>query len=160
MRGRGSPFLLQTHYMLDKFNILEIAKEALEGTDKYLVNLKITPDNRIFADIDGDNGITIDDCIELSRKIENSLNRDEEDFELNVSSAGADSPLKLPRQYRRHVGRTLSVDTLDSHHYEGVLESAGDQQITLRTKGSKKAAPQTIDLAFADIKCARVVIQF
>lgn len=146
--------------MLDKFNILEIAKEALEGTDKYLVNLKITPDNRIFVDIDGDNGINIDDCIELSRKIENSLNRDEEDFELNVSSAGADSPLKMPRQYRRHIGRTLSVETLDGRQFEGILDSADDQQIALHIKGTKKSAPQNITLPFADIKTARVVISF
>lgn len=160
MRGPGSPLLLLDTPMLDKFNILEIVKEALEGTDKFLVNLKITPNNRIFVDIDGDNGITIDDCIELSRKIENSLNRDEEDFELNVSSAGADSPLKLPRQYRRHIGRTLSVETLDGSQYEGALESADEQQIVLRTKGTKKAAPQQVTLAFADIKTARVVIRF
>lgn len=146
--------------MLDKFNILEIAKEALEGTDKFLVNLKITPDNRIFVDIDGDNGITIDDCIELSRTIENSLNRDEEDFELNVSSAGADSPLKLPRQYRRHIGRTLSIETLDGRQLEGNLDSADDQQIALHIKGTKKSAPQNITLPFSDIKTARVVISF
>ena len=76
--------------MIDKFKVLDIVKDVLEGSDKYLVNMKITPDNRIFVDIDGDNGINIDDCIEVSRAIENSLNRDEEDFELNVSSAGAD----------------------------------------------------------------------
>ena len=85
--------------MIDKFKVLDIVKDVLEGSDKYLVNMKITPDNRIFVDIDGDNGINIEDCIEVSRAIENSLNRDEEDFELNVSSAGADSPLKMPRQY-------------------------------------------------------------
>ena len=84
--------------MIDKFKVLDIVKDVLEGSDKYLVNMKITPDNRIFVDIDGDNGINIDDCIEVSRAIENNLNRDEEDFELNVSSAGADSPLKMPRQ--------------------------------------------------------------
>ena len=93
--------------MIDKFKVLDIVKDALEGSDKFLVSMKITPDNRIFVDIDGDNGINIDDCIELSRTIENQLDRDEEDFELNVSSAGADAPLKMPRQYRRQIGRVL-----------------------------------------------------
>ena len=60
MWGREFPFLL---LMIDKFKVLDIVKDVLEGSDKYLINMKITPDNRIFVDIDGDNGINIDDCI-------------------------------------------------------------------------------------------------
>ena len=146
--------------MIDKLTVLTLAHDALEGTDKYVVGLKITTDNRIFVDIDGDNGINIDDCIELSRAIESNLDREVEDYELNVSSAGADSPLKLPRQYRRHVGRTLAVKTLDDRELEGVLKEVEDDHIVLRTKGTKKAAPETITLAFSDIKSANVVIQF
>ena len=67
MWGREFPFLL---LMIDKFKVLDIVKDVLEGSDKYLINMKITPDNRIFVDIDGDNGINIDDCIEVSRAIE------------------------------------------------------------------------------------------
>ncbi|MBP5643392.1 MAG: hypothetical protein J6X10_04070 [Bacteroidales bacterium] len=84
--------------MIDKLHVLSIIEKALEGSDKFLVDLKITTDNRIFVAIDGDNGIVIDDCVELSRAIENSLNRDEEDFELNVASAGLDSPLRMKRK--------------------------------------------------------------
>lgn len=157
MRGRESPLLL---LMIDKFKVLDIVKDVLEGSDKYLVNMKITPDNRIFVDIDGDNGINIDDCIEVSRAIENSLNRDEEDFELNVSSAGADSPLKMPRQYRRHVGRELSVEPFDGEKVEGRLTEAGDTQFTIKTKGTKKEAPKELTFAYEDVKTARVIIQF
>lgn len=146
--------------MIDKFKVLDIVKDVLEGSDKYLVNMKITPDNRIFVDIDGDNGINIDDCIEVSRAIENSLNRDEEDFELNVSSAGADSPLKMPRQYRRHVGRELSVEPFDGKKVEGRLTEAGDTQFTIKTKGTKKEAPKELTFAYEDVKTARVIIQF
>lgn len=146
--------------MIDKFKVLDIVKNVLEGSDKYLVNMKITPDNRIFVDIDGDNGINIDDCIEVSRAIENSLNRDEEDFELNVSSAGADSPLKMPRQYRRHVGRELSVEPFDGEKVEGRLTEAGDTQFTIKTKGTKKEAPKELTFAYEDVKTARVIIQF
>jgi ribosome maturation factor RimP len=146
--------------MIDKFKVLDIVKDVLEGSDKYLVNMKITPDNRIFVDIDGDNGINIDDCIEVSRAIENSLNRDEEDFELNVSSAGADSPLKMPRQYRRHVGRELSVEPFDGEKVEGRLTEAGDTQFTIKTKGTKKEAPKELTFAYEDVKTARVIIQF
>lgn len=146
--------------MIDKFKVLDIVKDVLEGSDKYLVNMKITPDNRIFVDLDGDNGINIDDCIEVSRAIENSLNRDEEDFELNVSSAGADSPLKMPRQYRRHVGRELSVEPFEGAKVEGVLTEAGDTQFTIKTKGSKKEPSQELTFAYEDVRTARVLIRF
>ena len=146
--------------MIDKFKVLDIVKDVLEGSDKYLVNMKITPDNRIFVDLDGDNGINIDDCIEVSRAIENSLNRDEEDFELNVSSAGADSPLKMPRQYHRHVGRELSVEPFEGAKVEGVLTEAGDSQFTIKTKGSKKEPSKELTFAYEDVKTARVLIRF
>ena len=146
--------------MIDKFKVLDIVKDVLEGSDKYLVNMKITPDNRIFVDLDGDNGINIDDCIEVSRAIENSLNRDEEDFELNVSSAGADSPLKMPRQYRRHVGRELSVEPFEGAKVEGILTEAGDSQFTIKTKGSKKEPSKELTFAYEDVKTARVIIRF
>ena len=157
MWGRESPFLL---LMIDKFKVLDLIKDALEGTEKYLVNMRITPDNRIFVDIDGDNGITIDDCIELSRMVENSLDREEEDFELNVSSAGADAPLKMPRQYRRHIGRNLSVDTFDGTHVEGPLAEADEEQFTIHIKGTKKEAPKDYTFAYSDVKTAKVLLPF
>ena len=146
--------------MIEKIKVLELVNSALEGSDKFLVNLKITPDNRIFIDIDGDNGVTIDDCIEVSRAVEGSLDREEEDFELNVSSAGADQPLKLTRQYRKNVGRELEVVTVDGEKAEGTLEDAGEDGIVLRTKGTKKQAPETLRYAYHDIKTARVAIKF
>ena len=146
--------------MIEKIKILELVGNALEGSDKFLVNLKITPDNRIFVDIDGDNGVNIDDCIELSRAIEGQLDRDEEDFELNVGSAGADMPLKLPRQYRRHIGRDLEVTTFDGEHLEAELAAADDEGITLRTHATKKVPSEENRLAYKDIKVAKVVIKF
>lgn len=157
IEGTQVPYFIA---MIDKFKVLDIVKDALEGTDKYLINMKITPDNRIFVDIDGDEGINIDDCIELSRTIENQLNREEEDFELNVSSAGADVPLKMPRQYKRHIGRMLSVETFDGAAVEGTLLDCNDQHFTIRTKGTKKAAPQEMAFAYSDAKTVKVVLQF
>lgn len=146
--------------MIDKFKVLDIVKDALEGSDKFLVSMKITPDNRIFVDIDGDNGINIDDCIELSRTIENQLDRDEEDFELNVSSAGADAPLKMPRQYRRQIGRDLVVDTFEGKSHEGTLTDCDEQQFTIKIKGTKKIAPQVLTFNYADVRSAKVVLSF
>ncbi|MCQ2273577.1 MAG: ribosome assembly cofactor RimP [Bacteroidales bacterium] len=146
--------------MIDKIKVLEIVSEALEGTDKYLISLKITPDNRIYVDLDGDSGINIDDCIEVSRKVENTLNRDEEDFELNVSSAGADAPLKLPRQYRRHVGRELEVVTFGDESYQGTLTQCDNESFVIQTKGTKKVAPQVLTFNYADVKTAKIVLKF
>ena len=146
--------------MIEKIKILELVNNALAGTDKFLVNLKITPDNRIFIDIDGDNGVNIDDCIAVSRAVEGNLDREEEDFELNVSSAGADQPLKLTRQYVKNVGRELVVDTIDGERAEGTLENASEEGIVIRTAGTKKQAPETLRFAYRDIKSARVAIKF
>ncbi len=146
--------------MIEKIKILELVNGALDGTDKFLVNLKITPDNRIFVDIDGDNGVTIDDCIALSRAVESQLDRDEEDFELNVGSAGADMPLKLPRQYRRHIGRELDVDTFDGEHLTAELTAADNEGVTLRTRATKRTPAEEQHLAYSDIKSAKVVIKF
>ena len=146
--------------MIEKIKVLELINGALDGSDKFLVNLKITPDNRIFVDIDGDNGVNIDDCIELSRSIESQLDRDEEDFELNVGSAGADMPLKLPRQYRRHIGRDLDVTTFDGEHLEAELIDADDEGISLRTHATKKTPAEDSRLKYSDIKVAKVVIKF
>ena len=159
MRGRESPSLLPI--MIDKLHILEIVDNELsKSEDKFVVGLKVTSDNRIFVDIDGDNGINIDDCIALSRAVESQLDREEEDFELNVSSAGADSPLKMPRQYRRHIGRELAVVMSDGERLQGELTEADDTHFVIRTKGTKKVAPQEHSLAYRDIKTAQVVIQF
>lgn len=146
--------------MIEKIKILDLVNTALEGSDKYLVSMKVTPDNRIFVDIDGDNGVTIDDCIALSRAVESQLDREEEDFELNVGSAGADMPLKLPRQYRRHTGRDLEVVMIDGERIDGTLQEVEAEGILVVTPGTKKQAPQEHRLAFRDIKSARVAIKF
>jgi len=146
--------------MIDKLKVMELVKDSLDGSPLFLVSLKITPDNRIFIDIDGDNGVTIDDCITLSRTVENNLNRDEEDFELNVSSAGADSPLKMPRQYKRHVGRELTVTTNDGEKNEGVLTETDENGFTLKTRGSKKQAGEELHYKYSDISTAKVIVKF
>lgn len=146
--------------MIDKLHVLEVIDTTLSGTDKFLVDLKISTDNRINVAIDGDSGITIDDCIELSRAIENSLDRDVEDFELNVASAGLDQPLKLRRQYKKNIGQDLTVTTFDGHTVEGRLIDADDELITLRLPGKKNAGAAPVQFPYPDIKTAKIVIKF
>ena len=146
--------------MIDKLYVLDVIDKSLSGTDKFLVDLKISADNRINVAIDGDNGITIDDCIELSRAIENSLDRDEEDFELNVASAGLDSPLKMKRQYKKNVGRDITVTTFDGETVTGTLLSADDEVISVRPEGKKKSASEPVVIKHSDINIAKIVIKF
>ena len=168
-RGRKSPLLLESPFhniirqqtaMIDKLHVLNVIETTLKGSDKFLVDLKISTDNRINVAIDGDNGIVIDDCIALSRAIENSLDRDEEDFELNVASAGLDSPLKMKRQYKKNIGQDLTVDTFDNEHYEGLLTDADDKEIVLRLAGKKNAKAEPLHIAYTDIETAKIVIKF
>lgn len=148
--------------MIDKVRVLNIVEEGLKNSeDKFLVTLKITPDNRIFVDMDGDNGVTIDDCIALSRWIESQLNREEEDYELNVASAGVDSPLRMPRQYRKNVGREVSVTTLDGEKLEGRLEEADEKGFTIvPASGRKKVQPQPVKFAYEEVKATKVMVKF
>ena len=150
--------------MIDKVEILSLVREVLDGTDKFLVDLHVSKDNRINVSIDGDNGITIDDCIELSRYIESHLNRDEEDFELNVASAGLDSPLKMIRQYKKNIGRTLKVETCEGIVCEGELLEADDEKIMLKlelTKKQKKEGVSDIfETQYLNIKTAKIVVKF
>ncbi len=81
--------------------------------------------------LDGDEGVTIKDCVALSRAIEGELNRDKEDFSLDVSSHGAATPLAFPRQYKRHIGRELEIVKTDSSKMEGKLLSSDDEGIDL-----------------------------
>ncbi|MBR4301705.1 MAG: ribosome assembly cofactor RimP [Bacteroidales bacterium] len=150
--------------MIDKVEILNLVREVLDGTDKFLVDLHISRDNRINISIDGDNGITIDDCIELSRHVEGHLNRDVEDFELNVASAGLDCPLKMVRQYKKNVGRSLKVETADGNTRQGELLEATDEKIVLKLDLTKKQKKEGVSDAFEclykDIKTAKIVIKF
>lgn len=150
---------------MDKIRILELVKTRLEGSDKFLVDLHVSGDNRINVSIDGDNGITIDDCIELSRFIESNLDRDEEDFELNVASAGLDSPLKLKRQYVKNIGRSINVTTIDGEKTEGKLLEVSEDQIVVepdnrRKKKKEQAEEENVAVPFDQIKVAKIVVKF
>lgn len=117
--------------------------------------------------IDGDNGVTLQDCIDVSRSIEHNLDREEQDFSLEVASAGATSPLVLPRQYKKNVGRTLEVLT-DTEKYEGKLIEASSDSIVLEWKSrepkkigkGKETVVKTAEIPYLSIKKAVVVISF
>lgn len=147
-------------------NLLQEAFE--ENNSLFLIELNIDDANHISVVIDGDNGVSVNDCIAVSRKIEHNLDRDEEDFSLDVASAGVSQPLMLPRQYRKNIGRKLAVTTSEGEKIEGELMKMEDDKITLQWKtrepkpvgkGKVTVTKETV-LPLEDIKEAKVIITF
>jgi ribosome maturation factor RimP len=117
--------------LITKEHILELANRHLNGTDIYVTGIKISTDNKINVFLDGDQGVTIKDCVGVSRAIEGNLDREREDFALEVSSHGATTPLVMPRQYKRHVGREFEIRLSDDEKAEGTLVSFDENGLLL-----------------------------
>jgi ribosome maturation factor RimP len=112
----------------------ELLKNVLdENPSLFLIDLSIDKDNRIRVIIDGDEGVKVEDCIMVSRAIEHNLDREEEDFSLEVLSAGVSEPLTLVRQYKKNLGRKLAVKTAEES-LEGKLADVNEETITLQWK--------------------------
>jgi ribosome maturation factor RimP len=133
-----------------------------------LIDLEITNNNAVKIVIDGDNGVLVEDCIFISRAIEHNIDRDEHDFSLEVLSSGASTPLVLPRQYKKHVGRGMEIVTNDDEKFEGDLVQVNDDGVLLKWKArepkpvgkGKVTVKKEANLAFKDIKEAKVKIKF
>ncbi len=117
--------------MITKEHILNLANEHLNGGNIFVTAIKIGTNNQINLFVDGDNGVTIADCVALSRAIEGNLDRDKEDFALDVSSHGATTPLVLPRQYPKHLGRKFEIKLNDGQSVEGDMVECNEEQIKL-----------------------------
>lgn len=128
--------------MLDKSKLKDFIESRLEGTDCFLTELKVTPSNEVTVEIDSDSRVDLDFCIALNRAIEEAFPTDEEDYELEVGSAGLTSPLKMPRQFKKFIGYEMEVLAADSKKYTGVLTEADDEGFRLRTKVKVKHSDQ------------------
>ncbi|MES2679249.1 MAG: ribosome assembly cofactor RimP [Bacteroidota bacterium] len=117
--------------MISKEHILGIANDHLKNSQVFVTGIRIGSDNQINLFIDGDNGVTIKDCVELSRLIEGTLDRNKVDFALDVSSHGAATPLILPRQYTKHIGRNFEIKLKDDTKLEGILVSCDNDEIKI-----------------------------
>ncbi|MFA6806429.1 MAG: ribosome assembly cofactor RimP [Bacteroidales bacterium] len=147
--------------MIDKEKVISIVNEELEGSDLFLVDLKIGKDNKISVFIDGDNGVMIQNCIDLSRKIEGNFDREVEDFELSVLSSGVGEPLMNVRQYKKNIGRYISIVANEGQKIEGELVSVDEDKILVReTPKKKKDTPVEREIAFTDIKEGKIIIIF
>jgi ribosome maturation factor RimP len=148
--------------MIEKASIVELAGKGLEGTDKFLVDVRVKPVNIITVVIDGDTSVTIDDCVVLSRFIESGLDREQEDFELRVTSYGADKPLKMSRQYKKNIGREIKITLDDGTVLTGKLSEADDAGIVVAPAKVKKNdnEKQEMYLTYNDIQKAEIIISF
>ena len=152
-----------------KDQVKELVNKALSDyPELFLTDLSVGTDNTIRVTIDGDKGVGINDCIELSRAIENSLDREVVDFALEVTSFGATEPFVMERQYTKNVGRTVQITTLDGKTHEGLLKGIAEDNVIIETEtrepkpvGKGKITVKKEHLfALTDIKETKVIIKF
>ncbi len=125
--------------MINKQTIIDLVNEHFAGTDKFLVEVKILKGSVIEIYIDAPNHILIADCVALSRFVEGSLDREKEDFELQVSSPGATESFKVLQQYQKYIGTKVKVVTKEGAKHEGILKSANENEFVLEeTRREKK----------------------
>ncbi|MCM1311072.1 MAG: ribosome assembly cofactor RimP [Bacteroides sp.] len=154
--------------MIDKALVAETVEQALAGTDMFLVDVSVSKDNRVVVEVDSMNYMDVDACAELSRKIEAALDRDSEDFELEVGSAGLTSPLKVRKQFDKNIGNEVEVLTRDGRKFSGTLVETTDDGFTVEVarKVKKEGAKRPVIehqpevLAYGDAKSVKYVINF
>ena len=154
--------------MTFKEKVYSLVTEGLiEKPSIFLIDLTITDAFKIIVSLDGDNGVLLQDCIDVSRSIENNLDREEQDFSLEVASVGVGSPLKMVRQYKKNVGRTLIVK-LATETIEAELVEANDNFIILSWKArepkkigkGKETVQKRQEILYTEIKEAIVTVTF
>lgn len=154
--------------MINKTDLQTFIEGQLRDTPYFLTDLKVSPSNEIVVEIDSPTPGDIDECIALTRAIEAEFDREVEDYDLEVGTAGLTSPLKVKRQYEKYIGQDLEVLTNDSRKLHGMLRSVDDNGIILVTEqkvkkeGVKKPVMESIDidLPFTNIKKAVYDLKF
>lgn len=154
--------------MIDKNLVESLVNEWLEGKEYFLTDLTVSVDDRIVVEIDHRDGVWIEDCVELSRHIESHLDREEEDFELEVGSAGIGQPFKVKRQYEIHEGDCVEVLTAEGRKLRGVLGNVGADSFTVtieekvREEGAKRPrlVSRDVPLTYDGVKWTKCMIDF
>ncbi len=148
--------------MIEKGKIEKLVQEYISGTGLFLVAVKVNSSNRITVLFDSKEGITIDECVNLHRFIEKNLDRETEDFELQVSSPGLDMPFLVLEQYYKNEGRKVSVVTHDGMKYTGVMKNVTtggfDLETVSKTRGKAKEIRE-IPFNFDQIKSVKTVLE-
>ena len=154
--------------MIEKSIVKSLVETWLEGKDYFLVDIEISQDNKIVVEIDHADGVWIEDCVELSKFIEDHLDRDKEDFELEVGSAGLGQPFKVPQQYVNFIGKEVEVLGADGKKAKGVLKSVEGRdfvvttQEKIKSEGKKRPVLTDVDKTFNmdEVKYTKYIISF
>ena len=155
-------------FMIDKNVVRNLVEEWLQDKEYFLVDVEISPDDRIVVEIDHADGVWIEDCVELSRYIEDRLDRDEEDYELEVGSAGLGQPFKVPQQYVNFIGKNVEVLDGDGKKVKGVLKSVAGNDFTVtvaekvKQEGKKRPVLTDVDHTYQmdKVKYTKYLISF
>ncbi len=154
--------------MINEKKIKELIEEKITGTDRFIVSVKVSASKKIEVLLDGLTNIAINDCIEISRFIESSLDRENEDFELVVSSAGIDQPFTVEKQYQKNIGRELSVLKKDGIKLKGILKEYKPETSILienektikNEKNKKQVIKEQITIPLQEIKESKLILSF
>lgn len=154
--------------MIDKTIVIDTVKEAIDGTDMFLVDVTVDNSNSIVVTLDSYEGMDVDTCADIARKIESRLDRDTEDYDLEVGSAGLTSPFKVKEQYLKNIGNEVEVLTRDGRKLHGILDEAGNTSFTIFTKVKEKVEgkkrPVEVDkqvvIDYDNAKSVKYVITF
>ena len=154
--------------MIDKNVVKSLAEEWLKDKEYFLVDVDVTPDDRIVVEIDHADGVWIEDCAELSRYIESHLSRDVEDYELEVGSAGLGQPFKVAQQYVNCIGKEVEVLTAEGNKVRGILKSVDGTKFVVtvkeKVKVEGKKRPQMMDVDYTfdmnEVKYTKYQISF
>ena len=126
--------------MIDKNSLIDVINKAIAGTDMFLVDVEIAKNNAITVEVDSMTSVSIDECVKITRAVEAEFDRDVEDYELEVGSAGLTSPFKVKAQYEKNLGNEVEVLTAGGIKTKGVLSNVGDNDFTIKV--SKKVKPE------------------
>jgi ribosome maturation factor RimP len=153
--------------MIEKEKIEKLVNGYLANSDLFPVYINVGGDNNIKIVIDGDNGVSIDDCVNVSRFVEQNLDRDKEDFELNVMSAGIDHPFLSLRQYLKNINKSVKVTLTNEKEIRGKLLKAGKKSVTIREeivkkhkKNKKIILGEILEIPMNEIKQTKVLAIF
>jgi len=154
--------------MILKTAINQIVETYLDNTDYYFVDVKVTPDNKISVEIDSFDGVSLEFCAELNRHIESQFDREVEDFELEVSSAGLTEPFKVLKQYEKNIGNEVETLTKGGKKFSGVLKEIHENDFILEIEKTEKPAGakrkttiiEDVTFSYEDIKYTKYIIRF
>jgi len=149
--------------MVEKQHIKKLAEEYISDKDIFLVEVRVSTSNRITVLVNKKGGITIDECVQFSKFLEGRLDRETEDFELQVSSPGLDMPFQVREQYDMNIGRKVQVIDNDGKKHTGVLKSVSEKEFEIISEKKRKGLKNvTLSVSFKldDIRSVKTVIDF